>query len=768
MIPVLAGVGAIGAITWFFFGTRRRLAPARSDVQVPEGASAEAKRPMSTVRLDIGGMTCAACVTRVEKGLARVPGATASVNLATETATVQAPSGVTAADLIAAVTKTGYTAALARDDSAEKRDAARAREAKTLGVKFWISLALTAPVVAASMHIPGIPEMPGWLQLTLVTPVLFWAGLHFFVNAGKALLHRAADMNLLIAIGTGAAYGYSVYEMLTVAHHPKFYFEVAAAIITLILMGRWLEARAKGRTGDAIKKLLALQSKTAWIVRGGEELEVPIDRVALGDEVLVKPGERVPVDGVVLSGASAVDESMLTGESIPVDKRGGDAVFAGTVNLEGAIRFEAKGVGAETALSRIVHLVQQAQGSRAPIQNLADRITAIFVPAVLMIATVTFVGWFAFGSPGSVADAMVAAVAVLIIACPCALGLATPVAVMVGTGRAAQLGVLIRDAEALERLASVKAIVLDKTGTITAGKPKVVEVRALEGSEDDLLALAGSLEKSSAHPLAAAIVAEAHARGVRLEEPDRFESVTGKGVHGSVGGHDASVGRREMMDARGVDTSAAAAIAGEIAEKGVTAVFVAKGDKAIGVIGIADVPKPESKAALQRIGRLVEDVWMITGDNEQTAKAIAGEVGIRDVIAGVFPEDKAEKLAELRHQGGAKRAVAMAGDGINDAPALASADVGIAMGTGSDIAIESADVTLMRGNLNGIPDAILLARRVMTAIRQNLFFAFIYNTLGIPLAALGMLSPIIASLAMALSSVSVVSNALRLKSYRPR
>jgi Cu+-exporting ATPase len=720
----------------------------------------------SVAELDIGGMTCAACVSRVEKGLRRVPGVVdCSVNLATETARVKFAEGVAVEDLVRAVDKTGYSASQRVAESDAKRDAERAREAKALGAKFWTAIVLTAPVVATSMHLPGIPTMPALLQLLFVTPVMFWAGGQFFVQAAKALRHRSADMNVLIALGTGAAYGYSLTQTFPIRHHAEVYYEVAAAIIALILLGRWLEARAKGKTGDAIRQLLQMQAKTARVIRDGQESQIAIEEVRLDDLVQVRPGERLPVDGVIVEGASAIDESMLTGESIPADKAAGDKVYGGTLNREGAFTYRTTAIGKDSALARIVRLVQEAQGSRAPIQKLADRITAIFVPIVLMVAATTFAVWFGIVTPGSIVGAMVPSVAVLIIACPCALGLATPVAVMVGTGRSAQLGVLIRDAEALERLARVDTVVLDKTGTVTSGKPVVTAIATANGKHDELLAIAASIEKLSAHPLAEAIVEEAKARGLSLSPVEDFRSVTGKGLEAKVSGKRVVVGTKSFMESSGITLNGFVERAESMAKKGQTSVYLGIESEVVAVISLADTPKPEAAEAISRLRKLVGRIWMITGDNRPTAEAIAQQVGIDSVMAEVLPEDKSAAVKSLQSE---NRVIAMVGDGVNDAPALAQADVGIAMGSGADIALETADVALMRSDLHGVPNAILLSRATLSTIKGNLFFAFIYNTLGIPLAAVGLLSPIVASAAMALSSVSVVSNALRLRKYRPK
>lgn len=762
LYTLIGAFAAIGIIAWFFFGSRR----AGTVPDRPATGASNAQTAQRMVELDIRGMTCAGCVSRVEKGLQRVPGVVdCNVNLATETARVKAAGDVSVEDLIRAVDKAGYSAAERQTDSDAKREAERTRDARTVGLKFWFAVILTTPVLATAMHIPGVPHMPAWLQLLMVTPVMFWAGGQFFVLAGKALRHRGADMNVLIALGTSAAYFYSLYETFPIRHHATVYYEVAAAIITLILLGRWLEARAKGRTGEAIRKLLELQSKTARVSRNGTEWQIPIEEVASGDTVIVRPGERIPVDGQIIEGASAVDESMLTGESLPVDKEPGDKVFGGTLNQEGAIVYRATAVGKDSAIARIVKLVQEAQGSRAPIQKLADQITAIFVPIVLMIAVTTFAVWFAFVEPASVATAMVHSVAVLIIACPCALGLATPVAVMVGAGRSAQIGVLIRDAEALERLARVETVILDKTGTITVGKPHVTRIETDDGDDSEALALAASIENLSAHPLAEAVVAAAKSRNLELKRVENFRAVAGKGLEGTIEGRRVMIGTQSYLSDSGVTLDGFMQKGVAMASEGQTAVFLGVDGKTRAVIGIADTPKPEARDAIRRLRSLGVTVWMITGDNKPTANAIAQKVGVENVLAEVLPEDKANAVKALQSQ---SKLTAMVGDGINDAPALAQSDVGIAMGSGADVALETADVALLRNDLHGVADAIRLSRATMGTIKGNLFFAFVYNTLGIPLAAIGLLSPIIASGAMALSSVSVVSNALRLRRFRPK
>jgi Cu+-exporting ATPase len=729
---------------WFFFGQRETRKPHIS--------------PVGAVKLafDIGGMTCAACVARVEKGIRRLPGvADVHVNLATETAEVSASDKISNQDVISAVEKVGYQAKPAGTDSEEQLAQAKSRESKVLTLRFAAAAILTLPLIVFGMHIPGVPMLPVWVQAVLATPVVLWTGAEFFVRACKALRGRFADMNVLVAIGTGSAYLYSLWQAFRASHHAEVYFEVASAIITLILLGRTLEAQAKNRTGEAVRKLLELGAKDALVIRDGETIELPVSEVVVGDQIAVQPGGRIPVDGLVFEGVSTVDESMLTGESLPVEKAPGDRVYGGTLNVHGSLRFEAQATGENSALARIVQLVKRAQGSRAPIQKLADKVTSVFVPVVLIVAVATFVGWHLY--LGSAEVAMIRAVAVLIIACPCALGLATPTAVMVAAGRAAALGILVRDAEALQRLAAVRTVVLDKTGTITLGKPKVKGIAAVGESEEDVLALAASAETDSEHPLARAIVEEAKSRGLTYQRPDRFVALPGAGVEAQVGNTRITVGKPEVLSA---DVEQMAA---KFASQGMTVVAVSRDDMQVGVIAIADSIKPDALAAIAKLSAAVDDVWMVTGDSKPTAESIAREVGIHRIAAAVTPEGKVRKVAELQE----RQPTAMAGDGINDAPALVQADVGISMGAGSDVAIEAAAVTTIGERLGAVPDAILLARATMSNIKQNLFFAFIYNSIGIPLAALGFLSPIVASAAMALSSVSVVSNALRLRRYSP-
>jgi Cu+-exporting ATPase len=670
------------------------------------------------VDLPVSGMSCAACARAIERSLSQTPGvARAHVNFATNTATVEYdPERARIRDFIGAIEELGY--------GVPEKDAPASAESGYRS-RLIVAALFSLPVVALGMS----HRLP-WVQLALTLPVILYAGAGFYAAAWTALRHRSANMNSLIALGTGAASLYSLWETVHGGH--EVYFEAAAVIVTLILAGRTLEARARAKASAAIRGLMALQPPVARLVRDGAEVEVPIAEVQPGDLLVTRPGERIAVDGVVREGQSAVDEAMLTGESLPVEKLPGSAVFAGTINCSGGFRYEARKVGRGTLLQQMVEMVRQAQGSRAPVARLADVVSGWFTLGVLIAAAITFGVWLFFAP---FATAMVNAVAVLIIACPCALGLATPTAIMVGTGRGASRGILIKGGEALEMAHRINTVVLDKTGTITRGKPEVTAVRPAAGwTEDELLKLAASAERYSEHPLGKAIVEAALARGLGLEEAAGFSATAGYGVRARIGGRDISVGR-----------------------PGIT---VTVDGGAAGSIEVSDAMKPEAPEAVRRLRAMKLDVWMITGDRRDAAEAVARQAGIDHVLAEVLPDSKVAEVKKLEAGG---RRVAMVGDGVNDAPALAQADLGIAMGSGSDIAMEAGGVTLMRGDLNGVPEAIELSRRTMRIIRQNLFWAFAYNTLGIPVAALGLLSPMVASAAMALSSVTVVTNSLRLK-----
>ena len=774
------------------------------------------------VTIPVSGMTCAACSGRVQRALQKQPGVRdAAVNLMMKSATVRFDPGVTSPDrLVETIRGTGYGADLAPPeqtafDEQAARDRAQDEEFRDLRLKAGISFAVamvamvvSMPLMSAGAHgehgpvadpfmrwtmgwlnpvlegvVPWLYRVPGpvlsYGLLVLTAGVMAWAGRHFYTRAWAAFRHHSADMNTLVAVGTGAAFLYSAVATVSPGFflrrgvNPDVYYEAVVFIIALILMGNALEARAKRQTSSALRSLVQLQPKTARVLRGEAEADVPVEAVRQGDVVLVRPGERVPVDGEVLSGTSAVDESMLTGESAPVEKGPGDRVIGATINRTGAFRYRATTLGADSVLAQIVKLMRDAQGSRAPIQRLADRISAVFVPVVISIAIATFVAWFVAADAAPGVRAFSAAVAVLIIACPCAMGLAVPTAVMVSTGKGAELGVLIKGGEALQRAGDVRTVVLDKTGTITEGRPTVTDLVAgpgWTGREEELLRLTASLEASSEHPLADAIVRRAKDAGLALAQAEAFDSVTGRGAVGTVDGRALVVGNEALMADHGLRVDALAEAAERLAGEGKTPVWVDVDGALAGLLAVADPIKPSSRDAIARLHGMGLQVVMLTGDNPRTADAVARQAGVDRVVAGVLPEGK---VAEVRRLQDAGQVVAMVGDGINDAPALAQADVGIAIGTGTDVAIEASDVTLMRGDLRGVANAIDLSRRTMRTMKQNLFWAFAYNVVGIPIAAgvlypaTGMLlSPILASAAMAFSSVSVVGNSLRLRRFR--
>ena len=727
--------------------------------------------PHRSVDLPIEGMTCAACAARIEKQLNKLPGVTAAVNFASERAHVEFDAAtVGEPQLVETIVKAGFkvpqvdpavTLMEARAAEKARKEAAYRDELK----RFWISVVLTLPLVAqmgAMFSGEHQDWLPRWLQLALATPVQFWIGWRFYVGAFNALRGGAGNMDVLVALGTSMAWAFSAVVTVADLHHHHVYFEASAAVITLVLMGKLLEARAKAKTSAAIEALIRLQPQTARVLRDGQLIEVPVASLNPGDVFVVRPGESVPVDGEVVEGNSSVNEAMLTGESLPAAKGAGDKVFAATVNGEGLMRCRATGVGSHTLLAGIIRMVEAAQGSKAPVQRLADRISAIFVPVVTAIALVAFAGWWLF--TGDFTNALVNAVAVLVIACPCALGLATPTAIMVGTGRGAAAGILVKNAEALELAKNVEVLAVDKTGTLTQGRPEVTDVVPADGiAETELLRIAASLEQGATHPLAEAIVACARERGLVLAQPAELRAVAGKGLTATLDGEEYALGSPAFLAGRGV--AVPEALLAPLANGGKSVVAVSQGLTFLGLIGVADRLRPTSRAAVARLKQQGVEVVMLTGDNAATAAAIAREAGIERFEAEVLPQDKAATVTKLK--AGSKR-VGMVGDGINDAPALAAADVSFAIGGGSDVALEAADVTLMRNDLLSAADAIDLSRATLAKIRQNLFFAFIYNVLGIPLAAMGMLNPVIAGAAMALSSVSVVSNSLLLRRWQPR
>ncbi|WP_203363794.1 heavy metal translocating P-type ATPase [Bacillus sp. REN10] len=722
------------------------------------------------VELDVFGMTCAACSTRIEKVLNKMDGVkTAVVNLTAETASIEFEPGITSvASLVERIEKLGYEA---KEKQGKKEKAIHQEEEyKAKKRKFLFSVLLSLPLLYTMVaHLPfNLPVpmphvlMNPWVQLLLATPVQFLIGASFYKGAYKALRNQSANMDVLVALGTSAAYFYSLFEAIRTmgtAEQPHLYFETSAVLITLILFGKLLEARAKGRTTEAISSLLNLQAKYATVIKDGQEMKLPVEQVMLGDLLIVKPGEKIPVDGIVQSGMTSVDESMITGESIPVEKTVGDAVIGATINKNGFLNIKATKVGEETALSGIIRAVEQAQGSKAPIQRVADQVSGVFVPIVVVIALMTFFVWIILVDRGNTAAALEAAIAVLVIACPCALGLATPTSIMVGSGKGAENGILFKGGEHIENAQRLNTIILDKTGTITKGKPEVTDFEAVD---EEVLSLLASAEKQSEHPLAEAIVRYAKEKGVQWKEPTSFEAIPGRGIQAEIAGKKVLVGSRQWMKEHGIDFSPYKGKMLQLEEQGKTAMFISIDQRLSGFVAVADTIKTTAKQAIQRLTAEGITVYMLTGDNSRTAKAIGREVGIQEeyIFAEVLPKDKANKVKELQAKG---FVVGMVGDGINDAPALALADVGMAIGTGTDVAIEAADITLLGGDLLLIPKAIKLSKATIQNIRQNLFWALIYNGVGVPIAALGLLAPWVAGAAMAFSSVSVVTNSLRLK-----
>jgi Cu+-exporting ATPase len=715
---------------------------------------------------DVQGMTCAACSSRIEKVLNKQAGVKqASVNLATESAVVEYnPNALDIPDIIGRIKKLGYDAN-EKNDSNDAAEDQKEKEIKEMKFKLVLSVILSLPLLVTMLdHLLGI-NLPAifmnpWFQMALATPIQFYVGWQFYTGAYRSLRSGGANMDVLVALGTSAAYFYSVYEgLLTIGnpgYTPHLYFETSAIIITLILFGKYLEVNAKSRTKTAISKLLNLQAKQARVIRNGREQMIPIEEVQTGDRLVVKPGEKIPVDGIIVKGSTSVDESMITGESIPIEKNVNADVIGSTLNKNGTVEIEATKVGKDTALASIIKVVEDAQGSKAPIQRLADVISGYFVPIVVVIAILTFVIWYTLVSPGSLEPALVASIAVLVIACPCALGLATPTSIMVGTGKGAETGILFKGGEHLEQTHKLNAIIFDKTGTITKGKPEVTDFTG----DNETLQLLASAEKGSEHPLAEAIVAFATEKEIEMLDTDDFKAIPGHGIKANISGKEILVGTRKLMRDYHIDIRHADQEMTEYELNGKTAMLIAIGGKYSGIVAVADTVKETAKQAIKQLKEQDLEVIMLTGDNERTAKAIARQVGIDEVIAEVLPEEKAEKVKEIQLKG---KQVAMVGDGINDAPALATADIGIAIGTGTEVAIEAADLTILGGDLVLIPRAIKLSHATIRNIRQNLFWAFAYNSAGIPIAAAGLLAPWVAGAAMAFSSVSVVTNSLRLK-----
>ncbi|WP_026566218.1 heavy metal translocating P-type ATPase [Bacillus sp. UNC41MFS5] len=724
--------------------------------------------------LKISGMTCAACATRIEKGLRKLDGIeTANVNLALESSNVKYnPEKIDLREIEKKIKDLGYDVINDKSDTGDHRQ----KEIDKQSGKFIFSAILSFPLLWAMVgHFSftsflWVPKMfmNPWVQFALATPVQFLIGKQFYVGAYKALKNKSANMDVLVALGTSAAYFYSLYlSVLTLgsmAHSVELYYETSSILITLIILGKLFEAKAKGRSSEAIKKLMGLQARTATIERLGIEQQVPIEEVKVGNILHIKPGEKIPVDGKIVEGTSAIDESMLTGESVPVDKKIGDEVIGATINKNGFLKVEATKVGRDTALAQIIKVVEEAQGSKAPIQRLADQISGVFVPIVVALAVIAFIVWYVWVTPGDFANALEKMIAVLVIACPCALGLATPTSIMAGSGRSAEYGILFKGGEHLEMTHKISTVVLDKTGTVTNGAPVLTDVFTNQNqSEEEFLSLVGSAEKQSEHPLAQAIVQGIKDKGISLKNVTEFEAIPGFGIKAKVDGKELLVGTRQLMSKFNVPVENAYDQMSELERGGKTAMLATIDGQYAGMVAVADTIKETSKTAIDRLKNMGIEVIMITGDNQQTAKAIAAQVGIDTVIAEVLPEGKADEIKKLQAVG---KKVVMVGDGINDAPALAVADIGMAIGTGTDVAMEAADITLIRGDLNSIADAIFMSKKTIRNIKQNLFWALAYNTLGIPIAALGFLAPWLAGAAMAFSSVSVVLNALRLQKVK--
>lgn len=715
------------------------------------------------IDLNVAGMTCASCVGRVEKALLKVPGVlAASVNLATESARIKVTGGLEAGTLIAAIDKAGYAATVPAASQASAPVAAPNRDGMKVAFAAVLAFPLMLPMLLewAGIHL----MLPGWLQFALATPVQFYFGARFYKAGWKAARAGSGNMDLLVALGTSAAYGLSVYQWLTAGEMlPHLYFEASAVVITLVLLGKWLESRAKRQTASAIRALQVLRPESARVRRDGVELDLPVEQVKVGDLVVIRPGERVAVDGVVVEGASQINESLITGESLPVDKHPGDKVTGGAINADGLLLVRTQAVGGETTLSRIIRLVEDAQAAKAPIQHLVDKVSAIFVPVVLVLALLTMLGWWF--ATGELENAIINAVAVLVIACPCALGLATPTAIMAGTGVAARYGILIKDAEALEVAHAVNTVVFDKTGTLTVGKPALAALHAHGIDDGRLLQLAASIQRGSEHSLATAVLDAAAARHIEPLPAAGLSALPGRGLAAHVDGLELKLGSTRLMQELNVDMTPLAAQAMSLENTGNTISWLASGTELLGLFAFSDQVKPNAQAAIAHLHSLGIQTVMLTGDNQGSADAVGKLLGIDTVAAKMLPADKTAKIVALKGEG-AK--VAMVGDGINDAPALAAADVGIAMSTGTDVAMHAAGITLMRGDPALVADAIDISRRTYSKIRQNLFWAFIYNLIGIPLAAFGLLNPMVAGAAMAFSSVSVISNALLLRRWKAR